>query len=102
MVRKLTPRPRLSSEASRHFIDGASTPPVPGGEYPGPLLKGESSEEHFEVHGAAGTDNNSSISRFVERCRRPGDLRACIRGQDHLAAARRISGVGVRRKFTGA
>src|SRR6266850_7512361 len=28
------PRPRLSMEASQHFLDGASTPPLRGGEHP--------------------------------------------------------------------
>src|SRR2546427_3908050 len=31
---ELTPPAAPSKEASRHFLDGASTPPVPGGEHP--------------------------------------------------------------------
>src|SRR5437870_13447688 len=31
---ELTTPAAPSKEASRHFLEGASTPPVPGGEYP--------------------------------------------------------------------
>ena len=49
MVCERPPRLRLSEVASRHFIDGAATPPVPGGEHACPGVHSHPAVPNFQL-----------------------------------------------------